>query len=245
MIATKLKAFFVRYNPPGSSINIPDELDDYFDPDKMVILEMGMQKGHLDEDGGIFSEAKSRAIIANINKFNRECRSLGIPIIHCGSSFRKGEADIRKAPFRRILPHSVGWLVPNPKNEIGSELADFVVEVKEEDLRLDVIKRYSAFENTDLEFLLKQLDRDVVVITGIGADCYGMSTAFYATCKDIKVIFAMDIAKALVEELDEATKTLVSLFIGLAIKSDELLLELKAQKAKKTNTEDIMLGEIS
>ena len=61
--------------------------------------------------------------------------------------------------------------IPNADqhNLEGSRWVEFVTEVEPEDLIVDTKKRLSAFYPTDLEFLLRNLKKEIVVITGCGS----------------------------------------------------------------------------
>jgi len=217
---------------------IPDMFDDYFDPDRAAVVELDMHRGHLDEspDTPCPSGPRGREAIELTNRFNEKCRELGIPIIHVEMVLRRGNIDeARKAAWRRIFPLLVEGGLPNaPAHNIeGSKWTEFVVDVKPEDFIVKTKKRMSGFYATDLEFLLRQLDRDTVVITGIFTDCCDLNTGFDAENRDYKILFPANITRGFTVENEEASKRIFSLYIGLVVNDQELIDEWKAQRSIK------------
>ncbi len=229
MPKSDIQAIYIRHAVPNNRIPVSDMLDGYFDTNKMAVLEIGMQKGNLDPDQGYLTAKEKTELIDNINSFNTSCRELGVPIIHIGAKFRVGGIDFNQAHFMRTLALSGQKAFPNPKMEEGSPLCEFAVEVKKNDYLDYSLKRYNTFEGTDIEFLLKVLKKEIIVLTGFGSDCFALGTGFAGICKDYKAILAEDLFKPYEEKLGEGTKRIFSLFIGLVLDSKDLVAELKLQ----------------
>lgn len=231
MPKTPITAKFVRIPVEGARLPIAPKLDDFLDPKKMCVLELGMQKGNLDAACGYFPEEQSKKLIDDVNAFNEKCRSAGIPVIHIGSSWREDGLDLRTAQSPRILALNGKKFFPNPDMVQGSELCAFATDFVEGDYKLLGAKRYNAFEGTDLEFLLKVLDRKIILLVGAGYDCIGMGTGFCGMCKDFKTLVVEDLFPSYCEELDEECKKASTMFIGLVVHSNELTAEIEAAKA--------------
>ena len=231
MPKTELTAKFIRVPVEGGRIKVSPKFDDFLDVSKMVVLELGMQKGNLGPD--YFDPAASSALIENVNHFEAECREAGIPVIHAGFSFRAGGLDLRCAQYTRITPLSGKKPFPNPALEAGSPLCEFATEVAEGDLKLLSPKRHNAFEGTDLEFLLKVLNRKIIIFVGAGLDCLGMGTGFVGMCKDFKCLVVEDLFASYFEDLGEECAKACTMFIGLVVKRDELAAEIRANTAGK------------
>lgn len=228
MPKTALTAKFIRLPVEGGRLHVAPAFDDFLDVRKMAVLELGMQKGNLDPEQGFFDGGKSRELIRQMNDFNEVCRKAGIPIVHIGHAYRSGGLDLRNAQYVRITPLSGKKPFPNVAMEAGSPLCEFATEVVQNDYTLLSAKRHNAFEGTDLEFLLKVLDRKIILLVGAGLDCLGMGTGFCGMCKDFKCLMVEDLFLPYFEDLGEECAKAATLFIGLVVKRDELSAEIQA-----------------
>lgn len=226
MPKTALTAKFIRVPVEGGRLPVAPMFDDFLDVSKMVVLELGVQKGNLLPE--YFDPAASSKLVEEINSFNAVCRKAGIPIIHVGYQFRPGGLDLVNAQYTRLAPLSGKKPFPNPAMEKGSELCEFATEIVEGDHKLLSAKRHNAFEGTDLEFLLKILDRKVVIFVGAGIDCLGMGTGFCAMIKDYKCLVVEDLFLPVYEDLGEECAKACTMFIGLVVKGEELKAEIQA-----------------
>lgn len=221
MPKTNIDAFFPGV--PDKRIKLSPLLDEWLDRNKTAVLEFGMQKGN------IAHLTNAQEQIARVNEFNDKCRSLGIPIIHIGAQYRKNGIDTKYQVQNRLLPLLGKDIFPASSLVEGSVEIEFLTDVKSSDYKL-FAKRLNAFEASDLEFLLKVLKRNAIVLVGLGVDCYGLATGYCGICKDFKAVCAEDIFSPLDIELNEGAKEEFSLFIGLVVKSAALISEYRAQK---------------
>lgn len=231
MPKTALTAKFIRIPVDGGRIHVAPAFDDFLETGKMVVLELGMQKGNLGPD--YFEEEAGKNHISDINRFNAICRQCGIPIIHIGHRFRPGGLDLSNAQYLRITPLSGKKPFPNPAMEEGSRLCEFATEVEDGDITLLSAKRHNAFEATELEFLLKALNRNIIILVGAGLDCLGMGTGFVGMCKDFKTLVVEDRFLPYFEDLGEECAKACTMFIGLVVRADELTEELCAHMSGK------------
>ena len=110
----------------------------------------------------------------------------------------------------------------------GTRWVEFVTEVRPEDLIVQK-KRLSAFTATDLDFLLRNMGKRVVVIDGIFIDACDLATAFHASDLDYRVIALADIVRGSSEEMERAALNVLSSYVGLVLDSGELLAEWQAR----------------
>ena len=212
----------------GNKKELPDDFDDYFDVSDTAIVEMDMCRGHLGEGPDVTCPCpRGQEIIGPVNQFNEAARKNGIPVIHVRVVNRKGGVDDvkgKKAAWRRVFPMVVGP-IPNADmhNIAGSEWCDFMVEVAEEDLTVDSKKRLSAFYPTDLEFLLRNLGRNTIVITGLMTDCCVLSTSFDGSNRGFNILVPRDLTRGFDAEMEDAALKIVSLHLGLVVESQELI----------------------
>ena len=115
------------------------------------------------------------------------------------------------------------------KGNLLPEYFDAEKSAKMVDHKLLSAKRHSAFEGTDLEFLLKILGCKTIVFVGAGLDCIGMGTGFYGMIKDFKCLVVEDRFYPYFEDLGEECAKACTMFIGLVVRADELTAEIQAQ----------------
>jgi biuret amidohydrolase len=112
----------------------------------------------------------------------------------------------------------------------GTKWLDLMVEVDERDYFVRTKKRLSGFYPTDLEFLLRNLDVDNVVLTGTFTDACVLSTAFDAANRDFRVLVPRDIVAGYSAEAENAALIIISLHLGLVVDSDALVNEWFARR---------------
>ncbi len=221
----------------GTKKELPVDFDDYFVVSDTAVVEMDMCRGHLDEGPDVTCPCpRGREIINAVNQFNREARKIGIPIIHVRMVNRKGGVDDvkgNKAAWRRVFPMIVGP-IPNAEmhNIEGSKWCDFMVDIDEEDLTVDTKKRLSAFYPSDLEFLLRNMRKNTIVITGLMTDCCVLNTSFDGSNRGFKVLVPRDLTRGFNPEMEEAALKIVSLHLGLVVESDSLITKWREERSK-------------
>lgn len=227
----------VKANVYGRQVEIPAGFEDYFDPTHTAIVEVDMHGGHLDPDATCPSY-RCAGLIDSINEFNARARQLKIPVIHCKTTMRKNYVDDDgRSSWRRMMLLNPDWKrsPEQTKNHgiEGTRWSEFSVDVMPEDYVVNSKKRLSCFyPATDLEFLLRQLWREVVVITGLFSDCCDLCTAFEAANRDFKVVVPKDLQRGYSEEMEEAAAKIVSLYLGVVVESKELVAEWKRRLGK-------------
>jgi nicotinamidase-related amidase len=150
-----------------------------------------------------------------------------VPIVHVVTEYRDA-AEIAANPFwkaahddptkarRGILEHN---LVGSPGTEIIPELLDA------RDVVVRSKKRYSVFQPTDLEFVLRhRLGVDTVVLAGINTTTCVLCAGFEATNRDFRVIVAADAVDSMDgEEMHRFALRLIEAAIGWPLTNDEIL----------------------
>jgi nicotinamidase-related amidase len=231
----------MKININGQMVSLPEGFDDYIDWRRAAVVELDMHGGHLDPGPECpAGSPRGREIIEDINRFNQACRELGIPVIHVVNTYRAGDFEGVESGWRRMTEGHYSML-PEDKHpttkyygNLGLEnsiWSTLFVENKPEDIVVDTKKRVTAFETTDLDLVLRALDKDVLVITGIMTNCCDLCSAYYAGSKDYKVIFCFDMTRGSNPSDEAAAGLMVSRYIGLNTNSDELLREWAAQKS--------------
>jgi nicotinamidase-related amidase len=228
-----MKAYFMgepRLLPPDDA-----DFDAFFEPEKTAVIEIDMHRGHLGGPGCTCPLDRGIPKIEAHNQFNDAARRCGVKVIHVRLIFRADGID------HLTGPHGVWSVIPLYKflwgpvmdrisehNLEGSEWTQFVVEVKEGDCVVNNKKRYSCFYATDLEFLLRRLGIENVVITGVMTDACDLATAYDAVNRDFRVLIPRDVAVG-TEENEEKALDIISMHVGLVVDSSDLIAEWEAR----------------
>lgn len=121
-------------------------------------------------------------VIANIAALAAHCRARGIPVFYTG---QEGDQDRRDRGLQADL-----WGRGMTASAAHEPIIDALAP-QPGDFRL-VKHRYSAFQRSNLETLLRARGRDQLVITGIYAHIGCLLTAADAFMRDIEPFFAAD-----------------------------------------------------
>jgi biuret amidohydrolase len=216
----------------GQPSDTRDIFEDYLDATKTAVVSIDMHRGHLDDSPQCPCPApRAREIVKPIDTFHDRARALGVPIIHVRSVLRRGgEDDIRgiSSAWRRTFPLHVGEIPNSPAHAIeGSPWTEFVTRVEPNDLIVETKKRLSAFYPTDLDFLLRNMRIETVVLNGGFTDCCILNTAFDAGNHNYRVIVARDLVRGTDDHLEHAALAIVSLHLGLVADSADIVSEWK------------------
>jgi biuret amidohydrolase len=227
----------MRIHVYGKPKDIETGFDDYLDPARSAIVSIDMHRGHLDPSPECPCPApRARDIVAPIDAFHDRARAIGVPIIHVRSILRRSGVDDIKgisAAWRRTFPLYVGAIPNSDAHAIeGSPWTEFVTRVAPEDLVVETKKRLSAFYPTDLDFLLRNMRVETIVLDGGFTDCCVLNTAFDASNHNYRVIVAQDLVRGTDDSLEAAALAMVSLHLGLVADSADLLAEWEGRKGR-------------
>jgi nicotinamidase-related amidase len=191
-----------------------------------------MHRSHLDGPDCPCPGLRGREAIEPTDRFHRAARAVGVPVIHVRTWLRRDGVDdarANRASWRRILEWS-GEATPAIEEHVieGTRWTEFLTEVEPEDLVVHK-KRFSSFVATDLDFLLRNLRRDTLVIDGIFVDACDLSTGFDAANLDYKVLVPQDVVRGSSEEMERAAFAIFSSYVGLVVDSHELVAEWEAR----------------
>ena len=183
---------------------------------KGALLVIDMQRYFLNPGSPIFT-AGGAAIVPNIKRLIEAFRKTGRPAIFTTHLHHPSGCDAG------IL----GWwwdgmiIEGTREAEIIDELAPLPAE--------PIIRkhRYSAFYNTDLETILRCLEVEDIVITGVMTNLCCETTARDAYIRDFRVFFPADANGAACEEMHLATLTNLAFGFAYVTTAAELLSAFK------------------
>jgi len=163
---------------------------------------------------GVFKNERAAKTIPNIKRLLDFARKQGVPIIYATD-----------AHMPQLDPEFEVWGPHAVKNTWGAQIVD-ELKPKKGDFR--VLKRkYSAFQGTDLDMLLRELKIDKLILTGVVTDICIQHTAADAFFGGYRII----VPKDCVEAADAPTQNGAIKFLR------------KAYGAEITTTDELMKKE--
>jgi len=200
--------------------------------DRAALLVMDMQNAFCEPSGIMYVQGVEN-IVQNINKLVEECRGLKIPVFW----------------IRHLnLPDGSDWPLyynyftsPQLGSRISRELSEDSWGSKlwrklNVDERRDYFvnkRRYSPFisGSSSLERLLRGMNRDTIILTGVKTNICVESTARDAMMLDFKVIVVSDATAASTEEEHRCSlSTLIQSFADV-MSTDEVIKLLRKEEA--------------
>lgn len=152
-------------------------------------------------------------VIARIDALRRHARELGIPVFYTA---QEGDQDPRDRGLQRDF-WGPGMTSRPEHQDIHAQLAPF-----EGDFVLHKW-RYSAFQRSNLEALMRARGRDQLVITGIYAHIGCLMTASEAFQRDIEPFFVADAVADFSREQHDLAVTYAAGRCAVATTTDRLL----------------------
>jgi len=201
------------------------------DPRRAVLLIHDMQQYFLDYYDTQASPVTE--LVENIGAVRERCAALGVPIVYTMQSAKQTLEE------RGLLLDLWGpGLTAHPQKEpIVRELSP---------RRDDVILtkwRYSAFQRTELLPLMRDKQRDQLIICGVYAHIGCLLTACEAFMNDIQPFFVTDATADFSQEKHEMAIQYVAQRCGVALSTREVLAALGAERGALTL--ESLRGEIS
>ncbi len=194
-----------------------------------AVLAIDCHRGHLDP--GIATmpvprETAERLIAAN-DRFFRRCRDKGVPVIHLVTSYRDTD-EIRSNPFWRTRADDPQATRKNVErhNLAGSPGCEIIPSLLDAgcDRIVATKKRYDCFLGTDLDFLLRSLGVNTVLITGVNTNSCVLATVTAANVRDYAVIAVEDCIDTMDgAELHAAGLLCIRTAFGLVMTGDQVV----------------------
>jgi nicotinamidase-related amidase len=203
------------------------------DPARTAVVAIDMHRGHLDPAVATLPLPAERCgpVIKRAAALFAGVRGAGVPIVHVVTEYRDS-AEIAANPFwkaahddptkarKGILRHN---LAGGPGTEIMDELRDA------RDLVVRGKKRYSSFHGTDLEFVLRRLGVDTLILAGINTSSCVLNAGFDATNRDFRVVIAADAVDSMDgEEMHRFALRLMAATVGWPLDNAQIVRALGA-----------------
>lgn len=181
--------------------------------DRTALLIHDMQEYFLDA----FPEGAPpiAQITGNIARLRKRCAELAIPVFYTAQKGNQYPADRGLqadfwGPGMRIGPHAA--IIP----PLTPAENDFVLEKH----------RYSAFQRSNLEHLMRARKRDQIIITGVYAHIGCLVTAADAFMRDIQPFVAADAVAAFSRQKHDLALDCITASFGAVMTTDSMLATL-------------------
>lgn len=157
------------------------------DPHKSVLLVIDLQVDFCDPEKGKFWLPANTKMMPRMKKMLSFCRQHGIPI--CFTAHQNTPRDI--GLMGTYLKSTIG----SGALEEGTEGAEIFPELepRDDEWIMTHKRRYDSFIDTGLEFWLKGLNRDTIIMTGCCTNFCCSTTTRTAMQKDYKVAYPYDL----------------------------------------------------
>jgi len=140
------------------------------------------------------------SIIPNIQKILHTFREKLLPVFHVYREYRADGSDIEKTRLDDFL-NGEKYCVPRTE---GCEIID-ELSPREEEYRI-VKNRFSGFMNTELDFILRRLEVESIVVCGIQYPNCIRATVFDGVALGYDVTLVTDATGAKTDEIAEANR---------------------------------------
>ena len=228
--------------------------DAVFDPAWLkdsALLLVDMNRSHLDHSIGHMLVAKPDAdrIIASAVRLRNVWAQAGLPVIfvrtHHRQDPRNGEVVDNKSPFWMAQHGAVVPGLGKPRKSLaieGAPVTEVVAELAPRPGDFTVFKhRYSPFDNTDLEHLLRNLGVRTLVIGGVNTNNCVMCACFEAFNRDYRVVLAEDLCASMNgPDYHDAAVKLIGAALGWVVQSGEIIQACRPATANDTRHADEM-----
>jgi nicotinamidase-related amidase len=216
-----------------------------FDPAwlaRSALLMVDMNRSHLDHSIGHMLVAKPDAdrIIASAVKVRDAWAATGRPVIFVRTHHRydpvRAETVDNKSPFWMAQHGSTVPGLGKPRKTLaieGAAVTEVVPELAPRPGDHTVLKhRYSPFDNTDLELLLRNLDIKTLVICGVNTNNCVLCSCFEAFNRDYRVVVMRDVCASMNgPDYHDAAIKLIEAALGWVVESGDIIAALRPASA--------------
>ncbi|MBU4212903.1 MAG: cysteine hydrolase [Kiritimatiellae bacterium] len=177
-----------------------------------ALLVIDMSKAFVEQDRPLASP-NARAIVARTSHLVQSFHSADRPVVWIVQGHHSVEHDRGK--------HLSSWW-PTPVLE-GTSDVQLATGLDARDDKIIIKRRYSGFQQTDLECTLRCLEVRQVVICGILTHVCPLTTAFDAFVRDFSVYYVADCTASINRSLHVAALQMLAGWCGFVVRSREII----------------------
>ena len=210
---------------------MPEYTVPVIEPGRSALVVVDMQRDFVEPDAPLAVTA-ARAALPAIARAIRVCRAAGMPVVFTAHVHRADGSDLGLFRYNEAIASGRALRAETPGVEILDEIAPLAGEI--------VVQkhRFSAFFETDLEAILRDLGVTTVVVCGVTTENCCHATARDALYRDFEVVFLSDATATFdyydddgnglsADEVHRATLVIVAMSTGDVITVDELVSRLQ------------------
>jgi biuret amidohydrolase len=194
-------------------------------PVKPAVVTIDLHRGHLDDGATLPLErtAARRVVEANLG-FLREARRRSVAIVHVVTEYRTRD-EIASNPFWHAISGTKvtrgNMMSHNLSGSPGTELMPGIL--CDGDTVVGGKRRYDCFNATDLEFTLRNLGANTLLITGVNTNSCVLATTIIASTKDFACVLISDCVDTVDgPDLHQAAITCIESAFGWVATSHEI-----------------------
>ena len=169
------------------------------------------------------------SIVPNLAKVLDTFRKKSLPVFHVYREYREDGSDIEKTRLDDFLAGKK-YCVPHTR---GCEIIDKLLPVEGE-YRI-VKNRFSGFMNTELDFILRRLEIETIVVCGIQYPNCIRATIFDGVALGYDVSLITDATAAQTDEIAQANILDIGNIGVDCVTTNFIIVELEKNKMKETN----------
>lgn len=203
------------YQIPKINEVYPNQVDWELNKEESVLLIHDMQQYFVEAYNK--TQEPCATLIKNLMRIREICKSAGVPVIY------SAQPQAQTIEQRGLLMDFWGKGIPadGKQQEIIKEL-----QPREGDIVITKW-RYSAFESTNLEKVIKELGKRQLIVTGIYTHIGCLTTSVAASMKNIKPFLIADATADFSKEKHLLALNYIAQLAGRIMNTEELINELK------------------
>lgn len=168
-----------------------ETLEEVVDPDRAVLAVIDIENSPMWDDGN------DRVIFDKVRKLTKVARSVGLPVFFFYNYRGPGLRNISAAYIRVLmnLGHEPEQMAARFAPDSDRMRVHPGLEPQPDDIIIPK-DRGNAFEGTDLDLMMRTMQRETIVLVGCSTDWCVEATAWGATNKDLYVVVVEDCVRS-------------------------------------------------
>jgi nicotinamidase-related amidase len=195
----------------------------------VAVVTIDMHRGHLDPSVATMPLAPERARrVTEANKVLIDAaRAKGVPIVHVVTQYNSVE-EIASNPWWKSVAGTSATRANVLNHQLpGSPGLDVMPSlVGEGDVYVRTKRRYDSFAASDLDFVLRGLGADVLLLTGVNTNSCVLATTVAGNARDYSVIVVEDCVDTMDPTMHDPALAIIRQAFGWTATTEQVLAAL-------------------